>query len=340
MGEYQYYEFQAVDRPLDESDREALGALSTRARITATSFANHYDWGDFKGEPLEFMARWFDLQLYLANRGTRQFMVRLPKRLADRSRLDSFLDGCRLADVLDVGEWVILDIFDDSEPAEDEDWDDGSGWLAALAPLRADLLSGDWRMLYLPWLAEVDIGDRKDGETEPLPGIGPLTGALRAFAEFFRIDSDLVQAASEAPAGMAAREPPPDAVHAALAAIPEDEKTELLLRLVEGDPIWPWSCAAGYGRPPRLRAAPNGRLPGPCPIYDGARRPFAKAGRLRRRSGARRSGCGGSGRRRRRGARGWPHSGGGARPCGARSKTRSPGATPAATTGRRRCSST
>ena len=235
LSEYQYYEFQAVDRPLDEADREALRALSSRARITATSFTNHYDWGDFKGDPIALMERWFDLHLYLTNWGTRELTIRLPKRLVDRSGLDSFLDGCRLAEVLESGENLILDILDDSEPG-DEDWDDGSGWLAALAPLRADLLSGDLRLLYLLWLAEVEIGDRKDDETEPLQGIGPLTGALRAFAEFFRIDPDLVEAASEAHAGIMDGDLPADAIRDAVAAIPEDEKTDLLHRLVGGDP--------------------------------------------------------------------------------------------------------
>jgi hypothetical protein len=51
MSEYQYYEFQATDRPLTKADREMLRSLSTRARITATSFTNHYEWGDFKGDP-------------------------------------------------------------------------------------------------------------------------------------------------------------------------------------------------------------------------------------------------------------------------------------------------
>jgi len=51
MSEYQYYEFQAIDRPLDASAREALRALSSRARITATSFTNAYNWGDFSGDP-------------------------------------------------------------------------------------------------------------------------------------------------------------------------------------------------------------------------------------------------------------------------------------------------
>jgi len=50
-SEYQYYEFQAIDRPLGEADRKALRDLSTRARINATSFTNAYEWGDFKGDP-------------------------------------------------------------------------------------------------------------------------------------------------------------------------------------------------------------------------------------------------------------------------------------------------
>ena len=51
VSEYQYYEFQAIDRPLGEADRQALEALSSRARVTATSFTNHYNYGDFRGDP-------------------------------------------------------------------------------------------------------------------------------------------------------------------------------------------------------------------------------------------------------------------------------------------------
>ena len=51
VSEYRYYEVQAIDRPLGEADMEALRTLSTRARITAASFTNHYKWGDFQGAP-------------------------------------------------------------------------------------------------------------------------------------------------------------------------------------------------------------------------------------------------------------------------------------------------
>src|SRR3982074_780100 len=89
MSEYQYYEFLAIDRPLSEADRKALRALSSRARITATSFTNSYDWGDFRGDPAQLLDRWFDLHLYQATWGSRRLMIRLPKRLVDRHRLDA-----------------------------------------------------------------------------------------------------------------------------------------------------------------------------------------------------------------------------------------------------------
>lgn len=47
MSEYQHYEFLTIDQALDRRQQQELRALSTRARITSTSFVNTYDWGDF-----------------------------------------------------------------------------------------------------------------------------------------------------------------------------------------------------------------------------------------------------------------------------------------------------
>lgn len=115
----------------------------------------------------------------------------------------------------------------------DDDWDDGSGWLATLASLRADVLSGDLRLFYLLWLTAVQDERLADTDVEPLPGIGPLTGGLEAFAEFFGVDPDLMQAAAELGADGASMSN--DDLRDRLAAIPEREKTEFLLRVVEGD---------------------------------------------------------------------------------------------------------
>jgi hypothetical protein len=51
VSEYQYYEFVAVDRPLTVAQQSELRALSTRARITPSSFVNDYQWGDLKVTP-------------------------------------------------------------------------------------------------------------------------------------------------------------------------------------------------------------------------------------------------------------------------------------------------
>ena len=81
MSEYQYYEFLAVDRPLDERQQAEVRALSTRARITATSFTNEYHWGNFRGDPRKMIERYYDAHLYLTNWGTHQVMLRLPRTL-------------------------------------------------------------------------------------------------------------------------------------------------------------------------------------------------------------------------------------------------------------------
>jgi hypothetical protein len=234
MSEYQYYEFQAIDRPLSETDRQALRNLSTRARITATSFTNSYEWGDFKGDPAKLMERWFDLHLYLANWGSRRLMMRLPARLIDRDRLDAFIEEVDCVRLRAVGENLILDIARDE--VEFDDWDDGSGSLAALMPLRAEVLSGDLRLFYLLWLMAVEVDALEADETEPMPGIGPMTGALEAFADFFGIESDLVEAAAERPVVASVDVASSDAVCRVIAAMPDREKTGLLVRLLDGDP--------------------------------------------------------------------------------------------------------
>ncbi len=83
MSEYQYYEFQAVDRRLTAKEMDELRFRSTRARITPTSFINDYAWGSFKGDDDAWMEKYFDAFLYLANWGTHVLKLRLPSRLLD-----------------------------------------------------------------------------------------------------------------------------------------------------------------------------------------------------------------------------------------------------------------
>ncbi|MEI9431178.1 hypothetical protein [Mesorhizobium sp. Cs1299R1N3] len=229
MSEYQYYEFQAIDRPLSDADRRALRELSSRARTTATSFTNSYEWGDFKGDPDELLERWFDLHLYLANWGSRRLMMKLPARLVDGERLGAFLGNSDCSTFRIAGENVILSIWrDELEPG---DWDDGESWLAMLSPLRADVLEGDLRLFYLIWLLDVEAEAIEPDEPEPMPGIGPLTGALEAFAEFFCIDQNLLRAAAERSAAT------DEALRGRIiGAMSDAEKSSLLVRVFNGEP--------------------------------------------------------------------------------------------------------
>jgi|SRR5579884_126683 len=274
--EYQYYEFQAIDRPLSRAEMAELRAISTRATITPTSFTNFYTFGDFKGDPLALMQRYFDAFVYVANWGTHQLMLRLPRALLDPRAAAPFAveDGLTLHP---HGEHVILEF-----QAEDEegDWEStGEEWLAALVPLRADLGAGDLRALYLGWLAAVRGGLVDDEATEPPvpPGLGALSAGLAALAQFLYVDEDLLAAAAAASGPLQTTRPPTDAVAAWIGTLPEAEKNALLVRLVEGSPA---QVQAELRR--RYREA---QAPPAAPIEQEAGR--RTAGALRRRAAAR-----------------------------------------------------
>ena len=52
MSEYQYYEFQAIDRHLTQEERAAIGELSSRVKPTATSASFTYP-GNVERDPKE-----------------------------------------------------------------------------------------------------------------------------------------------------------------------------------------------------------------------------------------------------------------------------------------------
>ena len=195
MSEYQYYEFLAVDRPLEDRQIDDLRRLSTRAHITPTSFVNTYEWGDFRGNPCALMENYFDAFLYLAKWGTHRLMLRLPPRLLDLKTAQQYCVG-EAASVWAEGDQVILDLVSEDEQG---DWEDsGEGWLASIIPARAELASGDLRVLYLVWLLCAQGGALEDDVAEPPvpPDLAALTAPLRSLADLLRIDEDLLAVAA------------------------------------------------------------------------------------------------------------------------------------------------
>jgi hypothetical protein len=227
MIEYLYYEFRTIDRPLTETDIDALGAISTRAEITSTSFTNHYEWGDLKADPLKLLEKYFDAFVYVANWGTRRFCLRLPKAWIDYEKVERMLPGDsvwaqRTAKHVIVG-------FEISE-LEPDDLDDGTTWMGALISLRSDLLRGDLRCLYLGWLLCAQNGELDEGQFEPsVPGgLGQLTAPLRSLIDFLCIDEDLVQAAAVTSASLSSG-PGHSELAAWIRSLAESEKNNLLV---------------------------------------------------------------------------------------------------------------
>jgi hypothetical protein len=235
MSEYQYYEFVAIDRPLTAEQQDELRAVSTRGRISSTSFVNDYQWGDLKADPRAWMEQYFDAHLYLANWGTHRIALRLPRAALDPATAARYCVGGA------AGSWatrthVIVDLHSEDEDGV-EDWVDPEGRLAAIAPTRTELAEGDLRPLYLAWLQVVQGRELDEDELEPpVPeGLRELSGAQRALTDFLRLDPDLLAAAAEASEPLTVTAPSAAALGRWVTALPEADKDELLLRVLRGD---------------------------------------------------------------------------------------------------------
>ena len=244
MSEYQYYEFLAIDRPLDDDDQAAVRSLSTRARITSTSFVNEYHWGDFKGDPLRLMERYYDAHLYVANWGTHRLMLRLPCDLLDPDVVEDYCIGDEVsAWVMD--EFIVLDLSSEDHAGEFDFDYDPENLLSTIVGVRAELAAGDLRSLYLAWLATYGAWERDEGafdrdaddDLEPPvpPGLDTLTAAQRALADFLRLDDDLIAIAAQVSSPLEETADDPDDRAAWVARLPVTEKDQLLARVAQGE---------------------------------------------------------------------------------------------------------
>jgi hypothetical protein len=242
VSEYQYYEFLALDRPLTTAEQAEVRALSTRARITATSFTNEYQWGDFRGSPDEMMRRYYDAHLYFANWGTHRVMFRLPRTLLDPEVAEQYCVDPQVT-VSATRDHVILDMTSEDESGYWEEDLDGS--LSAIVGARSEIAAGDLRPLYLAWLSGLGAwagdedafeDDDEDVAEPPVPaGLGSLTASQRALADFLRVDADLLHVAAEAsPALPDVNAADPHALAAHIAGLAASEK-DWLLGLVAAD---------------------------------------------------------------------------------------------------------
>ncbi len=256
MSEYQHYEFQAIDRPLNEQQQAYVRSLSRRVEMTPSHAKFTYSYGDFPANPFAVLEAHFDALLYEANWGSKRLAFRFPRAAIDLQPLMPYYFGVEDISLTTSEQHVVLD-FDFNEEG-------GGGWieeessLGSMVLLRQDILRGDLRALYLAWLKAAprvddwddelyddddEDADQEDADADeddslrepPVPaGLGQLSAPLQAFAAFFEIDIDLIAAAAEAspPLDQAA-----DEIERWVPLLSEAERNVFLVRVARGEPL-------------------------------------------------------------------------------------------------------
>lgn len=244
MSEYQYHEWQTVDGVLTPEEQAAVDDLSSHIEVSSSRAVVTYHWSDFRHDPRQVLLQYFDAYFYLANWGSLRLMFRFPDGLIDRADVEPYcVDEYITFDR--VGDYQVLDL--DFGPEDGGGWRVAEAGLSHFIRLRADLLEGDFRLLYLARLKAVTMdsdpyGDEDDDpdisayDREPPipPGLKKLSASLQNFVQVFEIDPFLVQAAAEAS---------PDIKKARavnfrelIERLPRAECNDFLARLAEGDP--------------------------------------------------------------------------------------------------------
>src|SRR6185437_7344416 len=210
MSEYQYIGFRAAEKPVGDKDREYMRKQSSRAEITPWSFDNEYHYGDFRGDALNMLRRGYDIHLHYANFGIRTLLIRLPHNLPETPGANPYFveDGLEF-EKDKQGQGGILSISPYHEPGDQDELWNVHEILDRLVPLRAEILEGDLRPLYLAHLAIMSDGEHDAEETTegPVPaGLGSLTAPQRALAELFGLSDALIAAAAEGNSGQPVQE--------------------------------------------------------------------------------------------------------------------------------------
>lgn len=245
MSEYQYYEWQTLERPLTAAEQAAVNGLSSHIDVTPSQAIVTYEWGNFKHDPLQVLAKYFDAHLYVTNWGTRHLAFRFPGGLLDVKAIEPYTDEDHIR-IKAIGNVQILEIALNEEGGYEE-WVDERGLLSTLARLRDDIAQGDYRALYLAWLntmsLEPDDYDEDEDDPDsllydrepPLPaGLQQLTPPLKAFADFFEIDPFLISAASEGSPDLTRLQQADLAP--LISRLTRQECDEFLLKIVQAEP--------------------------------------------------------------------------------------------------------
>ena len=202
MSEYQYIEFRAIDRSLNDKQLAFAQQQSSRAEVSRRSLTVEYHYSDFRGDVDGLLRNGFDVFLRYANYGGREIRLRMPAGLPfDESVWSEFVDGDGLVWSKDAnGQGGILSLSPYHESGELDEESEFDEYVDAAVQIRESLIAGDLRALYLLWLcaADDDYNDPNETIEPPVPhGIAELPGQSENLLTFFGLDTLLLKAAAE-----------------------------------------------------------------------------------------------------------------------------------------------
>lgn len=232
MSEYQYYEFQAIDRPLTTQEQRAVSNLSRRVEPHPRRAVFVYHYTGLPVDEKDLLVKYYDAMFYIANWGTTRLMFRFPSTLINVEQIEPYCVEQYL-NCETIDDYVILDMSWDDENWYG-DWVEGEGSLDRLITLRDDILQQDYRVLYLAWLSALHTWEITEDMVEPPvpPGLQELTPPLHHFMEAFHMDESLVTIAAEV-------SPPREQASLSqlrpkISALPRADCNDWLLRLAQG----------------------------------------------------------------------------------------------------------
>ena len=253
MSEFQQYTFRSIDRPLTPAEQNEVSSWSSRTEATAFGAQFTYHYGDFSKDIENCVLSYFDAGTYISNWGVTELVLRFPVTGLDMEDIASF-DTTIWESELKINrkkKYVIIHV-----RIHDED---GSGYqeedisIDSLLPIRDEILNGDYRSLYICWLAaeskkgamieEEEDEEREDewdydpdyeSVTPPIPaGMDKLTLAQRKLALFLDLDKSVLKAVAKL------SKPKKKTVEPNYAELLEKmdavEKDEFLLAILRGD---------------------------------------------------------------------------------------------------------
>ncbi len=200
MSEFQFVGFRAIDGRVTPKNLEYMRTQSASAEISAWSFKNQYHHGDFRGNALEMLRKGYDIHLHYANFGIRTLLIRLPNGLRDPDAAKAYFVSDSLTFLKDErGSGGALKIQPYTEPGELDDLWNLEELLEQLIGVRAEILEGDLRPLYIANLAVNSDGEHDPDSTfeGPVPaGLMEPTKAQIALAELYGFNKSMIAAAA------------------------------------------------------------------------------------------------------------------------------------------------